>query len=137
MTVHASDEAFMRGALERALQGWGRTHPNPMVGAVIVEEDRIAAGGFHAGDGGPHAERVALEALGRAPRRGASLYATLEPCSTAGRTGACTGAILLKCERRWRLPASSSTAKVADSAILPTTIQNTSSTRPSGAIPIR
>lgn len=84
----------MRCALELALHGWGRTHPNPMVGAVIVENGRIVAEGFHARDGGAHAERAALQALGRAPLPGATLYVTLEPCSTPGRTGACTDAIL-------------------------------------------
>jgi diaminohydroxyphosphoribosylaminopyrimidine deaminase/5-amino-6-(5-phosphoribosylamino)uracil reductase len=89
----SDDERFMQRALELARQGWGDTHPNPMVGAVIVEEGRIVAEGFHAKDGGPHAERVALEALGRRPAPGATLYVTLEPCSTVGRTGACTDLI--------------------------------------------
>ena len=88
-------ERFMRRALELARQGWGQTHPNPMVGALIVESGHIVAEGFHAQDGGPHAERVALAALGRAPRPDAVLYVTLEPCSTAGRTGACCVAIRL------------------------------------------
>jgi diaminohydroxyphosphoribosylaminopyrimidine deaminase / 5-amino-6-(5-phosphoribosylamino)uracil reductase len=88
------DEDFMREALDRALHGWGRTHPNPMVGAVIVEDGKIVAEGFHASDGGFHAERAALDALGRKPRADAVLYVTLEPCSTEGRTGACTTAIL-------------------------------------------
>lgn len=85
---------FMRRALELAKRGWGQTNPNPMVGAVIVERGKIVAEGWHACDGGPHAERVALDALGRPPARGATLYVTLEPCSTAGRTGACTEAIM-------------------------------------------
>jgi diaminohydroxyphosphoribosylaminopyrimidine deaminase/5-amino-6-(5-phosphoribosylamino)uracil reductase len=84
----------MRRALELARRGWGRTHPNPMVGALIVEDGKIASEGFHAVDGGPHAERVALSRLGRPPAPGATLYVTLEPCSTAGRTGACTEAII-------------------------------------------
>jgi diaminohydroxyphosphoribosylaminopyrimidine deaminase/5-amino-6-(5-phosphoribosylamino)uracil reductase len=87
-------ESFMRRALELARQAWGATHPNPMVGAVLVEEGRIVGGGFHAEDGGPHAERLALLARGKPPRPGATLYVTLEPCSTAGRTGACTEAII-------------------------------------------
>jgi len=83
----------MRRALELARQGWGATHPNPLVGAVIVEGGRIVAEGFHASDGGPHAEKAALTALSRKVKPGAKLYVTLEPCSTAGRTGACTEAI--------------------------------------------
>ncbi|HEY3754975.1 MAG TPA: bifunctional diaminohydroxyphosphoribosylaminopyrimidine deaminase/5-amino-6-(5-phosphoribosylamino)uracil reductase RibD [Opitutaceae bacterium] len=88
------DEHFMRHALQLARRAWGRTHPNPMVGAVIVEGGQVVAEGYHARDGGPHAERVALAALGRDPKPDATLYVTLEPCSTAGRTGACTEAIL-------------------------------------------
>jgi diaminohydroxyphosphoribosylaminopyrimidine deaminase/5-amino-6-(5-phosphoribosylamino)uracil reductase len=64
------------------------------VGAVLVEEGRIVGEGFHAEDGGPHAERLALLARGKPPRPGAVLYVTLEPCSTAGRTGSCTDAII-------------------------------------------
>jgi diaminohydroxyphosphoribosylaminopyrimidine deaminase/5-amino-6-(5-phosphoribosylamino)uracil reductase len=65
-----------------------------MVGAVIVEDGRVVAEGATAPDGGPHAERQALAALGRSPARDATLYVTLEPCCTAGRTGACTDAII-------------------------------------------
>lgn len=85
----------MRRAIEQARKAWGRTHPNPLVGSVIVEDGRVVAEGFHAQDGGPHAERAALAALGRAPKPGATLYVTLEPCSTHGRTGACCEAIHL------------------------------------------
>ncbi|MBI5380911.1 MAG: bifunctional diaminohydroxyphosphoribosylaminopyrimidine deaminase/5-amino-6-(5-phosphoribosylamino)uracil reductase RibD [Opitutae bacterium] len=84
----------MRRALDLARRGWGNTHPNPMVGAVIVEDGQIVAEGFHAQDGGPHAERAALTALGRAPKPGATMYVTLEPCCSEGRTGACTEAIV-------------------------------------------
>lgn len=87
-------EPFMRHALALARSVWGQTQPNPMVGAVIVEDGRVVAEGATAPDGGPHAERVALRALGRAPRAGATLYVTLEPCCTHGRTGACTEAII-------------------------------------------
>jgi diaminohydroxyphosphoribosylaminopyrimidine deaminase/5-amino-6-(5-phosphoribosylamino)uracil reductase len=117
--VEYQDEVFMRRAIELARRGWGATNPNPMVGAVIVEAGgwderaglanpsprsiiafRIVAEGWHERDGGPHAERVALTALGRAPAADATLYVTLEPCSTPGRTGACTEAILAAGIRR-------------------------------------
>ncbi len=90
----ADDQLFMARALALALRAWGDTHPNPMVGAVLVEDGAVAAEAFHERDGGPHAERAALASLMRNPRPGATLYVTLEPCSTEGRTGACTGAIL-------------------------------------------
>lgn len=87
-------EAYMRRAIELAEQARGDTHPNPRVGAVIVEDGEIVAEGFHARAGTPHAERAALYALGRRPKPGATIVVTLEPCSTHGRTGACTEAIL-------------------------------------------
>ncbi len=87
-------EAFMSRALEAARRGWGDTHPNPMVGALIVENGRVVADGFHARAGEPHAEVMALRNLGRVPAPGATLYVTLEPCSSIGRTPPCTDAIL-------------------------------------------
>ncbi|HUL51943.1 MAG TPA: bifunctional diaminohydroxyphosphoribosylaminopyrimidine deaminase/5-amino-6-(5-phosphoribosylamino)uracil reductase RibD [Opitutaceae bacterium] len=91
---HPNHERFMRRALEMARQGWGTTHPNPMVGAVIAEHGEVVAEGFHAKDGEPHAEIMALHNLRRLPRPGATFYVTLEPCSTQGRTGACTSAMI-------------------------------------------
>lgn len=84
----------MRRALAMAHSVWGATNPNPMVGAVIVEDGHVVAEGATAPDGGPHAERLALLNRGKPPRSGATLYVTLEPCSTHGRTGACTDAII-------------------------------------------
>jgi diaminohydroxyphosphoribosylaminopyrimidine deaminase/5-amino-6-(5-phosphoribosylamino)uracil reductase len=92
--ARSQDERFMRHALELAQRAWGRTHPNPMVGAVLVENGAIVAEGWHRAAGQAHAEVAALHALGRKPAAGATLYVTLEPCSTSGRTGACTDAIL-------------------------------------------
>jgi len=89
--VHAF---FMRRALAVAKRGWGDTHPNPLVGALIVEEGEVVAEGHHAQAGGPHAEIAALRALGRKPKPGATLYVTLEPCCTHGRTPPCTDAIV-------------------------------------------
>lgn len=90
----AEHESYMRRALGLARSVWGTTHPNPMVGALIVEDGQVVAEGATAPDGGPHAERLALLARGKPPRPGATLYVTLEPCSTQGRTGACTDAII-------------------------------------------
>lgn len=88
------DLTFMLRAIELAQNAWGETAPNPLVGAVIVERGKIVAEGWHAKDGAAHAEREALSNLGRKTARNATLYVTLEPCSTAGRTGACCEAII-------------------------------------------
>ncbi len=88
------DDRFMRRALELARRGWGTTHPNPMVGALVVEDGEVVAEGFHEKAGEPHAEINALRALGRKPGPGATLYVTLEPCCTHGRTPPCTEAIV-------------------------------------------
>jgi len=84
----------MRQALEMARRGWGTTHPNPMVGALIVEDDQVVAIGYHAKAGEAHAEVVALKSLGRPPKPNAVLYVTLEPCCTHGRTPPCVDAII-------------------------------------------
>jgi diaminohydroxyphosphoribosylaminopyrimidine deaminase/5-amino-6-(5-phosphoribosylamino)uracil reductase len=80
---------FMRKALALAERGRGQTSPNPMVGALVVDDAGVIVGrGAHRVAGGPHAEIVALDDAG--PRaRGATLYCTLEPCSHTGRTGPC------------------------------------------------
>ena len=90
----AEHEVIMRRALDLAKSVWGTTHPNPMVGALVVEDGHVVAEGATAPDGGPHAERLALLARGKPPRPGATLYVTMEPCCTHGRTGACTDAII-------------------------------------------
>ncbi|CAI8328096.1 MAG: Riboflavin biosynthesis protein RibD [Opitutia bacterium UBA7350] len=94
MPENYTDQKWMRHALNLARRAWGQTHPNPLVGAVIVESDAVVAEGWHRADGAAHAEVEALNELGRAPAKDATLYVTLEPCSTHGRTGACTSAIL-------------------------------------------
>ncbi|HEX6941200.1 MAG TPA: bifunctional diaminohydroxyphosphoribosylaminopyrimidine deaminase/5-amino-6-(5-phosphoribosylamino)uracil reductase RibD [Longimicrobiales bacterium] len=87
------DRAFMRRALALAERGWGRVHPNPLVGAVVVREGEVVGEGYHAEFGGPHAEVVALRAAGDRAR-GATLYVTLEPCAHYGKTPPCADAIL-------------------------------------------
>ncbi len=91
----AEDERWMRLALREAERGVGHTSPNPAVGAVIVRGGRVLARGFHRAAGQPHAEIEALRALKQPEQaRGATIYVTLEPCSTHGRTPPCTEAIL-------------------------------------------
>src|SRR6516165_1738254 len=89
------DEEFMRAALAEARRGLGRTGPNPAVGAVIVRGGGRVARGFHRRAGLPHAEIEALRALKNpALAKGATIYVTLEPCSTHGRTPPCVEAII-------------------------------------------
>jgi diaminohydroxyphosphoribosylaminopyrimidine deaminase/5-amino-6-(5-phosphoribosylamino)uracil reductase len=86
----------MELALRLARRGYGATSPNPMVGAVLVKGRRVIGRGWHHRTGFPHAEIEALrdaQKHGHDPR-GATLYVTLEPCSTHGRTPPCTDAII-------------------------------------------
>jgi len=85
-------EALMRRAIELARQGIGTTHPNPRVGAVVLNHGEIVGEGWHVRPGDAHAEVMALEAAGDAASGGV-LYVTLEPCAAHGRTPACTDAI--------------------------------------------
>jgi diaminohydroxyphosphoribosylaminopyrimidine deaminase/5-amino-6-(5-phosphoribosylamino)uracil reductase len=80
-------------ALELAARGRGTTHPNPIVGAVVVRDGEVVGEGWHERRGGPHAEVSALEAAG-SRAAGATLYVTLEPCSHHGATPPCTDAVL-------------------------------------------
>jgi diaminohydroxyphosphoribosylaminopyrimidine deaminase/5-amino-6-(5-phosphoribosylamino)uracil reductase len=98
-TVQHGDEKWMRQALALARQGCGLTRPNPPVGAVVVSNGKRVGKGFHRKAGGPHAEVYALRQAG-ARAQGATLYVTLEPCSTQGRTGPCTELILQSRVRR-------------------------------------
>lgn len=88
-----ADDRYMWMALDLARQGRGRTSPNPMVGAVIVQDSEVVGTGYHQAAGSPHAEIIALQkAKGKA--KGATLYLNLEPCNHHGRTGPCTEAII-------------------------------------------
>jgi diaminohydroxyphosphoribosylaminopyrimidine deaminase/5-amino-6-(5-phosphoribosylamino)uracil reductase len=91
MAFGKQDERFMRRALALARRGLGKTSPNPAVGAVLVRKGRVVGEGWHKRAGGPHAEVFALRGVNA---RGATLYLTLEPCSTWGRTPPCTEAIV-------------------------------------------
>jgi diaminohydroxyphosphoribosylaminopyrimidine deaminase/5-amino-6-(5-phosphoribosylamino)uracil reductase len=88
------EEKFMRLAIAAARRGLGLTHPNPAVGAVIVKNRRVIATGWHRTAGGPHAEIDAIQKLSAAARHGATIFVTLEPCSTHGRTPPCTDALI-------------------------------------------
>jgi diaminohydroxyphosphoribosylaminopyrimidine deaminase / 5-amino-6-(5-phosphoribosylamino)uracil reductase len=87
------DIGYMHAALRLAEKGWGRVHPNPIVGAVVAVDRRVVGEGFHREYGGPHAEIEALRNAGE-QARGATLYVTLEPCSHHGKTPPCTEAII-------------------------------------------
>ncbi len=90
------DQQMMQRTFELALRGWGRTSPNPLVGAVIVRDGQVLAEGWHDRCGGPHAEVAALEdARSRGiDVRGATMYVNLEPCSHYGRTPPCSLALI-------------------------------------------
>lgn len=86
-------EHFMKRALKIAEKGWGKTNPNPLVGAVIVKDNEIIAEGFHEALGCAHAEVAALKSA-CADVWGSTLYVNLEPCSHYGRTPPCAKAII-------------------------------------------
>lgn len=95
MTDAATDRKYMRWALALAKRAWGRTTPNPMVGAVIVKDGQIIGEGYHHKAGCPHAEVEAIRSLKNiTDAQGATIYVTLEPCSTFGRTPPCCQAII-------------------------------------------
>jgi len=93
MNREPSDDTFMREALRLAGKGRGWTSPNPMVGAVVVQQGVIVGRGYHERVGGPHAEVNALREAG-AGAAGGVLYVTLEPCNHHGRTPPCTQVVV-------------------------------------------
>src|SRR5277367_37992 len=92
-TVHQANDVWMLRALTLATRGAALAHPNPIVGAVLVKNGKVVGEGFHDYDRRDHAEIVALKHAGK-NARGSTLYVTLEPCCTTGRTGPCTKAII-------------------------------------------
>ena len=88
-----ADLRHLRRALALAERGRGTTHPNPMVGCVLVLGDDTVAEAWHRRAGGPHAEAAALAEAGDGAR-GATAYVTLEPCSHHGRTPPCADALI-------------------------------------------
>ena len=89
------DTTCMKEALALAQLGWGHTNPNPMVGAVVTDASgKIIGRGYHARVGTPHAEVNAIQDALRhyGSCAGGTIYVTLEPCCTTGRTPPCTRA---------------------------------------------
>ncbi len=94
MVLFTSDDTrHMRRALELARLAEGCTSPNPMVGAVLVKDGRVAGEGFHVKAGQAHAEIMAVQEAGEAAR-GATLYINLEPCCHFGKTPPCVDALI-------------------------------------------
>ncbi len=89
----------MQRALDLAHRGWGRVHPNPMVGAVVLGPEGEVGEGFHGEFGGPHAEAVALARAGERAR-GGTLVVTLEPCRQVAKQPACVGLVVASGVRR-------------------------------------
>ena len=87
------DKKYMARALELAALGEGAVNPNPLVGAVVVKNNKVIGEGYHKKYGGPHAEVFALEMAGE-EARGADIYVTLEPCSHYGKTPPCAKKII-------------------------------------------
>lgn len=87
------DEKYMLRAIALAKLGIGKVNPNPLVGAVIVKDDRIIGEGYHARYGELHAERHAFSQLSE-DAKGATMYVTLEPCCHYGKQPPCTQAII-------------------------------------------
>src|SRR5262245_21724492 len=93
MTSNRLHEKWIRAALAEAEKGRLTVSPNPMVGACVVRSGKLISKGHHRKFGGDHAEVEAIKAAG-AKAHGATLYITLEPCSTWGKTPPCVDAIV-------------------------------------------
>lgn len=86
-------EYFMNIAMKLALKGKGKTSPNPMVGALVVNDGKVVGKGYHERAGFAHAEVVAIDNAGKEAKK-ATLYVTLEPCAHFGRTPPCVDRII-------------------------------------------
>jgi diaminohydroxyphosphoribosylaminopyrimidine deaminase/5-amino-6-(5-phosphoribosylamino)uracil reductase len=91
--------AHLEWARKLGRRGWGHVHPNPLVGCVLVNDDRTVGEGYHAVFGGSHAEIVALEEAKSRARR-ATVYVSLEPCNHYGKTPPCASALVAAGVRR-------------------------------------
>jgi diaminohydroxyphosphoribosylaminopyrimidine deaminase/5-amino-6-(5-phosphoribosylamino)uracil reductase len=88
------DKFYIKKCIELAAKGKGYASPNPLVGCVIVKNDKILAQGYHHKYGDKHAEIDALDKLKQGKAKGSTLYVNLEPCSFKGKTPACTDRII-------------------------------------------
>ena len=93
MSLTGSDREWLQRAAALAGRGWGRVHPNPMVGCVLTRDGVLVGEGWHEEYGGLHAEVNAIRSAGEAAR-GATAYVSLEPCSHHGQTPPCSDTIL-------------------------------------------
>ena len=91
----SEDIKFMKRALTLSKRGAGHVNPNPLVGAVLVKNNKIIGEGFHEKFGGPHAEIVAINSA-RTDITGATMYVTVEPCNHQGKTPPCTDRIIME-----------------------------------------
>ena len=93
MDAQQIDRAMIQRCLALAQKALGQTAPNPLVGAVVVQENQIVGEGFHPGAGQPHAEIFALQQAGDRARN-STVYVNLEPCNHHGRTPPCSQALV-------------------------------------------
>lgn len=110
------DQYYMGRALALAKKGWGKTSPNPMVGAVVVKNGKIVGEDYHHRAGEPHAEVLALQKAGK-KARGADIYITLEPCTHTGRTPPCAPKVIQSGIKRAVIGVSDPNPKVAGKGI--------------------
>jgi diaminohydroxyphosphoribosylaminopyrimidine deaminase / 5-amino-6-(5-phosphoribosylamino)uracil reductase len=88
-----TDESYIKITLELAKKGMGKVSPNPLVGCIIIKNDRIIGAGYHQGFGGKHAEINAIESA-KENLEGSTIYVNLEPCSHQGKTPPCVEKII-------------------------------------------
>lgn len=96
MSLPSQNEIYINQCIQLAANGLGNVAPNPMVGCIIVKDNRVIAKGFHEQFGQAHAEPNAMMQLSDEELNGAVLYVNLEPCSHYGKTPPCADLIISK-----------------------------------------
>ena len=99
MTDKETDKYFMQKVIKLAKNGQYTVHPNPMVGAIVVKNNKIISSGYHRKPGGAHAEQEAIKKAG-SNAKNSTLYINLEPCCHYGRTPPCSDLIIQSKIRR-------------------------------------